>query len=62
MDALEYLVSVGGVARVGLLRANGFNAEAISGDVPQRKRLRMLLKAVCKNLSSQDLQPWTVPA
>jgi ATP-dependent RNA helicase RhlB len=26
----------------GLLRANGFNAEAISGDVPQRKRLRML--------------------
>jgi len=25
-----------------LLRANGFNAEAISGDVPQRKRLRML--------------------
>ena len=26
----------------GLLRANGFNAEAISGDVPQKKRLRML--------------------
>ncbi len=26
----------------GLLRANGLNAEAISGDVPQRKRLRML--------------------
>ncbi len=26
----------------GLLRANGFNAEAISGDVPQRKRMRML--------------------
>lgn len=26
----------------GLLRANGINAEAISGDVPQRKRLRML--------------------
>jgi ATP-dependent RNA helicase RhlB len=25
-----------------LLRANGINAEAISGDVPQRKRLRML--------------------
>jgi ATP-dependent RNA helicase RhlB len=25
-----------------LLRANGFNAEAISGDVPQKKRLRML--------------------
>jgi len=25
-----------------LLRANGLNAEAISGDVPQRKRLRML--------------------
>ncbi|RPI15419.1 MAG: DEAD/DEAH box helicase [Lysobacterales bacterium] len=25
-----------------LLRTNGFNAEAISGDVPQRKRLRML--------------------
>jgi ATP-dependent RNA helicase RhlB len=24
------------------LRANGFNAEALSGDVPQRKRLRML--------------------
>ena len=24
-----------------LLRANGFNAEAISGDVPQKKRLRM---------------------
>ncbi len=26
----------------GLLRSNGINAEAISGDVPQRKRLRML--------------------
>jgi ATP-dependent RNA helicase RhlB len=26
----------------GLLRGNGINAEAISGDVPQRKRLRML--------------------
>jgi ATP-dependent RNA helicase RhlB len=26
----------------GLLRANNFNAEAISGDVPQRKRLRLL--------------------
>ena len=26
----------------GLLRTNGFNAEAISGDVPQRKRLRLL--------------------
>lgn len=26
----------------GLLQANGINAEAISGDVPQRKRLRML--------------------
>jgi len=26
----------------GLLRANGFDAEAISGDVPQKKRLRML--------------------
>ena len=26
----------------GLLRANGFNAEGISGDVPQKKRLRML--------------------
>jgi ATP-dependent RNA helicase RhlB len=26
----------------GLLRTNGINAEAISGDVPQRKRLRML--------------------
>jgi ATP-dependent RNA helicase RhlB len=26
----------------GLLRSNGFNAEAISGDVPQKKRLRML--------------------
>ena len=25
-----------------LLRANGFNAEAISGDVPQKKRLRLL--------------------
>jgi len=25
-----------------LLRANGFNAEAISGDVPQKKRLKML--------------------
>ena len=25
-----------------LLRSNGFNAEAISGDVPQKKRLRML--------------------
>jgi len=25
-----------------LLRANGFNAEAISGDVPQKKRLRMI--------------------
>ena len=25
-----------------LLRANGFNAEAISGDVPQNKRLRLL--------------------
>src|SRR5918993_644395 len=25
-----------------LLRANGFNAEAISGDVPQNKRLRMI--------------------
>ena len=25
-----------------LLRANGINAEAISGDVPQRKRLRMM--------------------
>src|SRR5512134_3661342 len=27
---------------VGLLRANGFNAEGISGDVPQKKRLRMI--------------------
>jgi ATP-dependent RNA helicase RhlB len=26
----------------GLLRANGFNAEAMSGDVPQKKRLRMI--------------------
>jgi ATP-dependent RNA helicase RhlB len=26
----------------GLLRANGFNAEGISGDVPQKKRLRMI--------------------
>jgi len=26
----------------GLLRANGLNAEAISGDVPQKKRLRLL--------------------
>jgi ATP-dependent RNA helicase RhlB len=26
----------------GVLRGNGINAEAISGDVPQRKRLRML--------------------
>ena len=26
----------------GMLRANGFNAEAISGDVPQNKRLRMI--------------------
>ena len=26
----------------GLLKANGFNAEAISGDVPQSKRLRMI--------------------
>jgi ATP-dependent RNA helicase RhlB len=26
----------------GLLQSNGINAEAISGDVPQRKRLRML--------------------
>jgi ATP-dependent RNA helicase RhlB len=26
----------------GLLKANGFNAEAISGDVPQNKRLRMI--------------------
>ena len=26
----------------GMLRANGFNAEAISGDVPQKKRLRMI--------------------
>jgi ATP-dependent RNA helicase RhlB len=25
-----------------LLKANGFNAEAISGDVPQKKRLRMI--------------------
>jgi len=25
-----------------VLKANGFNAEALSGDVPQRKRLRML--------------------
>lgn len=29
MDALEYLVSVGGVARVGLLRANGYRPSAI---------------------------------
>ncbi|WP_284983554.1 DUF559 domain-containing protein [Arthrobacter sp. efr-133-TYG-118] len=29
MDALEYLVSVGGVARVGLLRANGYAPSAI---------------------------------
>ena len=26
----------------GMLRANGFNAEAMSGDVPQKKRLRMI--------------------
>ena len=26
----------------GMLKANGFNAEAISGDVPQKKRLRMI--------------------
>ncbi|MFH5878923.1 endonuclease domain-containing protein [Arthrobacter sp. NA-172] len=29
MDALEYLTSVGGVARVGLLRANGYAPSAI---------------------------------
>lgn len=29
MDVLEYLVSVGGVARVGLLRANGYSPTAI---------------------------------
>lgn len=29
MDALEYLSSVGGVARVGLLRANGYTSSAI---------------------------------
>jgi len=46
MDCIRTMVFVntrrGAEELETLLRANGFNAEAMSGDVPQKKRLRMI--------------------